>query len=388
MKIIFLCGSLAPGQDGVGDYTLLLSVELIKHGHIAAIIALNDFDLQEEYSGYKETEVGRLPVFRLPNTLPEGWRFKRAKSWIDAYTPDWISLQFVPFSFNPKGLPVSFVFRLKRLLKKRRIHLMVHESWVGQYDGVKWKMLLLGILQRIIFKRLIARIDPMVIHTTTPFNVNRLNKLGFSSSALPLFSNIMPSSNSSSVVEIRTIRIVIFGQAANNKAITTFLQDFRISVTRENKKVEVVLIGYRKRSLEVLKNSIEQMEGFKNNVKFLGYMPTLELSKVLQTCALGLTPVPRHLIGKSGSVAAFIAHGLPVAAPYIYPGRDPEDIGFFSSNLCGAIVKTPDFSSLQMAAKASVSSKNEIEINKVTEKFIADLQLDCNNVDSVFTPYR
>jgi hypothetical protein len=103
---------------------------------------------------------------------------------------------------------------------------------------------------------------------------------------------------------------------------------------------------------------------------------------------LGLTPVPRHLIGKSGSVAAFIAHGLPVAAPYIYPGRDPEDIGFFSSNLCGAIVKTPDFSSLQMAAKASVSSKNEIEINKVTEKFIADLQLDCNNVDSVFTPYR
>ena len=61
MKIIFLCGSLEPGRDGVGDYVLLLSGELVRQGHQASIIALNDVYLQEEYFGYKETNGISLP---------------------------------------------------------------------------------------------------------------------------------------------------------------------------------------------------------------------------------------------------------------------------------------------------------------------------------------
>lgn len=378
MKVIFLCGSLEPGQDGVGDHTLLLSGELIRHGHQAAIIALNDPFLQEQYSGYKETGGIRLPVFRLPNSFPESRRFRRAKSWIDAHAPDWISLQFVPFSFNPNGLPISFVFRLKGLLINRRVHLMMHESWVGKGDGIKWKMLLLAIVQKIVIKGMIVLIDPMVIHTTTPFNFIRLQKLGFLSRTLPLFSNITPVLSTTLASESKTMRVAIFGQAENRKAITAFLLDFRNGTIEGKSKIEVVLIGSKKRTLEVLKNSIEQLEGFKNNVRLLGHMDAMELSKVLRTCALGLTPVPRHLLGKSGSVATFIAHGLPVAAPYIYPGRNPDDIGFFSPNLCATVVKTPSLSSMQMAARASARAKDEIEIKTVAKKFIADLQLAFN----------
>ena len=32
MKIVFICGCLEPGKDGVGDYTRRLSAELIDHG--------------------------------------------------------------------------------------------------------------------------------------------------------------------------------------------------------------------------------------------------------------------------------------------------------------------------------------------------------------------
>ena len=41
MKLIFICGSLEPGRDGVGDYTRRLAGELIRQGHQIAIIALN-----------------------------------------------------------------------------------------------------------------------------------------------------------------------------------------------------------------------------------------------------------------------------------------------------------------------------------------------------------
>lgn len=378
MKVIFLCGSLEPGRDGVGDHTLLLSGELVRQGHQAAIIALNDPFLQEQYYGYKETGGIRLLVLRLPDSFPESRRFRCAKSWIDTYAPDWISLQFVPFSFSPNGLPISFVIRLKGLLKYRQVHLMMHESWVSKGDGVKWKMLLLAFVQKIVIKRMIVLIDPIVIHTTTPFSFVRLQKLGFPSKTLPLFSNIMPNSSSLLASESKTIRIAIFGQAENRKAITAFLLNFNKGAVDRSSKIEVVLIGSKKETLELLKNNIEQLEGFKNNVRLLGLMEAIELSKVLRTCALGLTPVPRHLLGKSGSVAAFIAHGLPVAAPYVCPGRDPDDIGFFSSNLCATVIKKPTFASLQMAGEASVRAKDEIDVKTVAKKFIADLQLAVN----------
>jgi hypothetical protein len=55
MKIIFLCGSLEPGCDGVGDYTRRLAGELIKQGHHIAAVALNDQYLQEEFTGMQQT---------------------------------------------------------------------------------------------------------------------------------------------------------------------------------------------------------------------------------------------------------------------------------------------------------------------------------------------
>jgi hypothetical protein len=42
LKILFLCGSLEPGRDGVGDCVKNVAGELRIQGHQAAAIALND----------------------------------------------------------------------------------------------------------------------------------------------------------------------------------------------------------------------------------------------------------------------------------------------------------------------------------------------------------
>jgi hypothetical protein len=40
LNIVFLCGSLQPGRDGVGVYTRRLAGEVIRQGHQASIISL------------------------------------------------------------------------------------------------------------------------------------------------------------------------------------------------------------------------------------------------------------------------------------------------------------------------------------------------------------
>lgn len=42
MKFLFICGSLEPGKNGVGDYTRRLAGECIRMGHDAMILALDE----------------------------------------------------------------------------------------------------------------------------------------------------------------------------------------------------------------------------------------------------------------------------------------------------------------------------------------------------------
>src|ERR1700730_16908643 len=125
MKIIFICGSLEPGRDGVGDYTRRLAGKLILLGHDAAAVALNDPHIQDELAGTQPVDGVTVPVLRMPSAMDAKLRFQRVKEWIEPFRPGWISLQFVPYAFHPKGLPLLLGKRLKGLLVKGRlVHIM------------------------------------------------------------------------------------------------------------------------------------------------------------------------------------------------------------------------------------------------------------------------
>ncbi|MEO7767543.1 MAG: hypothetical protein ABIS01_08960, partial [Ferruginibacter sp.] len=188
MKIAFLCGSLEPGRDGVGDYTRRLAGELIRQGHEAGIIAINDQHFTGEFEGFQESEGLNLPMLRLPSHWPSNQRFKRAASWINSFNPGWISLQFVPFSFNAKGLPFGMSRLLMTLGKNRNWHIMFHELWVGMHIGAPRKEICWGYVQREIILSLIRRLQPRLIHTQSSLYKTQLAKLGVKALLLPLFS--------------------------------------------------------------------------------------------------------------------------------------------------------------------------------------------------------
>ncbi|RZK45172.1 MAG: glycosyltransferase family 1 protein [Hymenobacter sp.] len=373
MNIVLLCGSLEPGRDGVGDYVRRLAEELRCQGQQAAGLALYDpFITQEiDCTAAADTEV---PVLRLPASWSAGRRFRRAQQWLKEFQPTWVSLQFVPYAFHPKGLPLFLGHRLHSVLPAgARVHIMMHEAWVGAEPGTGLKRQLLRQLQKTLIKNLIAKLQPAVMHTHLPIYRTRLERLGWQVKPLPLFSNIPVQPVKQSHSEPGVVRVGVFSQADTSGPFVDFLTSLATHVAQHRQRCQVLLIGGEPTKMQALGACLETHAELKGQVYYTGFMQPAQLSIALQTCQLGLTPVPRHGLGKSGSVAAFLAHGIPVAAPVVHHGSTAVNIGFFSASLRATIMLEPSIFDLRTAAKAAQESQLAVQAFTIAKIFWADL---------------
>jgi glycosyltransferase involved in cell wall biosynthesis len=309
MKIVFLCGSLEPGKDGVGDYTRRLAGELIRQGHSCGIIAIMDRGAQEIIQGNQDSEHLNIPVLRLPFSKGYNLNCKEAKPWIDAFDPDWISLQYVPFSFHPKGLPFGLGNAIQLLAKGRKLHVMFHEFWVGINKEASFKLQIWGMLQKVMISSFIKSINPLAIHTQAKLYQIHLNKIGVAASLLPLFSNIQVVSSNPKFKDPNLLRFVVFGTIHPRAPIEAFASSAGKYAQENNLDVEVVCVG---RCGPELKRWINICESEKITIKVLGEQPSAKISEVLSTANWGLTTTPLLTAEKSGTVAAMLEHGLPV----------------------------------------------------------------------------
>ena len=117
MRILFFCGSLEPGRDGVGDYTRRLAGEIKRQGHDATIVAINDNYVKYKFAGIQISEGMELLVLRVPAIWTLKKRSEDIKSWINEINPEWLSLQFVPFQFPLLDLIIAFASQLNYFLQ-------------------------------------------------------------------------------------------------------------------------------------------------------------------------------------------------------------------------------------------------------------------------------
>src|SRR6266496_1424946 len=183
MKIVFLCGCLEPGRDGVGDYTRRLASEVIRQGHKAAIVSLNDHFIEEELISTQHSEKIELPVLRLPSVMSNIKRLECAKKFINAFDPHWLSVQYVPYSFHLKGLPFGLNNLLDNIKQDKHLHIMFHELWVGDDDSLKLKVY--SLLQKLIIKQIKKKLNPDLVHTHLPNYYFKLKNLKFEVKPLP-----------------------------------------------------------------------------------------------------------------------------------------------------------------------------------------------------------
>jgi len=370
MNIVFICGCLEKGFDGVGDYSRRLAGELVRMGNQVHLISLNDYYVDSELSEIQDADGVNTPAYRLPSKWPRAKAYKAAYAKIKLIVPEWISIQYVPFSFHPKGLPSGLIGELKHMIGRTPTHIMFHELWVGVRGEITLKQKILKQAQQFLIKKMVRQLKPRAITTTIPLYRDAL--LPLKVGILPLFANI-PLTATDKTRPVYTkhskddLIIIHFG------SFTGAMEDFEsqmkyiIAISlMEKRKPKLVTVGngghFKQRALQIAKNLL----GESSLIEF-GILPATEISELFYNADIGISRSDYLMYGKSGSTIAMLEHGLPV----ILRGNQPEcfivDEGFFSygSQLMfvndGAKTlpgKWRDSSNLYNTAKAFINTLN------------------------------
>ncbi|MRI02112.1 hypothetical protein GH721_16325 [Kriegella sp. EG-1] len=309
MKIVFICGSLEPGKDGVGDYTRRLASELIKQNHEVSVIALNDSFISANNSSSQFFENIKIDTLRLASTLNVKSREILAKNWIQKKDPEFLSLQFVPFSYHPKGIPFGLTKLLLTIGAERKWHIMFHEIWLGMNIESSTKHKIIGKIQQGIIKTIFKKLQPKIVHTHSQLYKCLLENIGISASILPLYSNIPVCELNNEKNMNDAIQFVVFGGIAPSSNFEQFAIEVANLSKKQNKNICLTFVG---RNGPHQKQWVEIWKKLNLEYNILGELSPKEISYTLKTMNIAITTTPYALIEKSGAAAAMACHNIPV----------------------------------------------------------------------------
>lgn len=316
MNILFVCTSLEPGRDGVGDYTRLLASGCVDAGHTCALLAINDEHARQPVLHEMQTERGHeLPVLRLSPEKSWAARFVHAQEFVEKHAPEWMSWQLVPYGFHPKGIIPDSAYEFTRLGLGRNNHVLLHELWIGLSMGESLKNRVYGFFQRRALVEFIQHVSPVLLDTTNPAYRTVLVRRGFTPGILPLCGNIpvepMPSAPPSSEW-VGGIFGTIHPQFDPYPCLAA------LSSAAKAARRSLRILGFGRLGSHGEKLFAQLKDRYKSGrIEFdnLGQRSPAEISRLLQSLDFGIGTHPWALIGKSGAVAAMLDHGLPVIVP-------------------------------------------------------------------------
>ncbi|MEX0323076.1 MAG: hypothetical protein AB3N63_13010 [Puniceicoccaceae bacterium] len=337
MKIVFICGSLEKGRDGVGDYTRQLASEIIRMGHECHAIAINDMNCDELMltSSQLVRDVS-VPVTRLSRNVAWSKRIRASKKIISSLKPEWLSLQFVPYSYNSKGIPILLPYKMKKFGSTYHWHIMFHELSLDFGLPLPLKEQTITLFQKFIIRNTIRQLQPKLISTQTTDYVQKLEHLsGEPILKLPLFSNIVKAPPNATLA-CRLMNIpqntrddfligLAFGNLHGGTLTNSLIMPFIAAAKVRNKTPFFVHVG------NLTTTAMDQWESFNRNrpsglkTLKLGFLPDPDLSQVIQECDFGISTTPWSLAEKSGTVATLLELRKSVwflSNPF--PGPNPE----------------------------------------------------------------
>jgi len=329
MVILFLTGSLEPGKDGVGDYTRRLAAACGRLGHECRLIALNDSHLDGPVQTIESVEGVELHTLRLPATLTWARRSELALAFRAQHPPEWTSLQFVSYGLDPRGIVTHIARDLEQIMDGCPLQLMFHELWIGVGHSPPLKHRVIGQLQRRAIRKLVRRLQPRVVTTTNPFYRSLLAGLGIAASELPLFGNIP-------VVPILPRRDpglsqgLLFGSLYPEWKPEPLLGMWIGASAKTRKRPVLLSVGRLGTVGKAVWKKLQQDYSARVEFITLSEISAQAISGLMQLADFGLASSPWHLLGKSGSVAAMLDHGLPVIVTRdelpSSPSPSPSDI--------------------------------------------------------------
>jgi hypothetical protein len=247
-----------------------------------------------------------------------GERVARARAWLAAFRPGWVSVQFVPYAWDPRGLCFGIGHQLAEVMGGSAVHVMLHELWVGAEIGASWKDRVLGRLQRAAVLGALKRWRPRVVQTTNGAYAHRLSREGWEAEVLPLFGNfpVVEGAIGAGSRPGGGWRVGILGNLPEVWPEEPLLS--RLAALGRPLVIEHA--GRMGRGEAVW----ERMVGVhRRRVTFerRGEMAEEAVAAWLGTLDVGIATTPLAVVGKSGSVAAMREAGLPVIV-------NRDDVGY------------------------------------------------------------
>lgn len=335
MRIAFVTGCLEPGRDGVGDYVRTLAAECVRAGHEVRLLAL----AEPARVTPRSDEV--LPVRRqtLAESLADDGRAARA--WLDEFAPEWTSLHFVPYAFDPRGLFGGRVPLLAQVLAAgARRHVFFHEIWIAFAHGAPWKERAVGFLQRRALARLLQEVAPAVVQTSNACYRHALGTLGCTASELPMFGSVPLRSGVAPAqwpgVAPGALVCGTFGTLHPNWEHEPFLTDFAQLAAARGRRAVLVAAGELRHGAPLFAQLAARWRG-RVDCLALGAQSSAQLAEAFARFDFAVTASPATIVGKSSSAAALREHGLRVVVTNagqpprfaVAPGElEPTDTGF------------------------------------------------------------
>jgi hypothetical protein len=325
MKLVFVCTSLEPGRDGVGDYARQLAVACTEMGVECRLIALNDEHVSTPIEESQQVGPHLLACLRLPPT--ESWptRAAIAGAFVDAFGPDWVSWQIVPYGFHPKGIIPTETRVFNMLGRGRHVHVMLHELWIGLARGEPLKNRLYGRAQRGALMNFLQELEPALVDTSNVVYQSVLAQQGCVATVIPLFGNIpiAPTPPGFGVVDTepatatrrKTWVGTIFGTVHPQFKARPCFDALVAGAKASWHTLRILGVGRLGSYGEEMLAQLPALYPGEVETEILGEKTWDEVSRLLQLSQFGIATHPWALLGKSGAVAAMLDHGLPVVVP-------------------------------------------------------------------------
>jgi len=310
LKICFITGPKESKQCGITDYVELLTQELEKLGHEIELYFIH-------------TDSGALTD--LPNA-------------------DLYSIQFAPYAFAYNGLPNHILKYLAQKLQDKKVHLNLHEIWIGAYPRANWKERGIGWFQKNLTVCFINKCKPAWVTSSNAAALDRLKQACVPAMFLYLFGNIPYSTNSKTTTKGQMLKVAFFGTPYVGFPYYKLGNFFSTLSKNSGKKLKIILIGRQREDA----GSNHLYSICKKNeflIERTGELSTNLISELLQKCSLGVSTTPYDVIGKSGATAAMLEHGLPVLA--YDDGDTPKESLFMPDPFKDQIFLINDHSSVQ-----------------------------------------
>jgi hypothetical protein len=360
MKILFICGSVEVGKDGVGDYSRRFCGELIREGQEVQILSLCDHQVISFTVDHQVVEETAVLVNRIPISNSNNQRFIWSQDILNYFQPDWISLQFVPYSFNPKGLPFWLPSFLKKLKGNHKWHIMFHELWLGIDIESSFRHKCIGKFQEVIVERIVHKIKPSFITTQNKLYQFFLQLHNIEADILPICGNIPLTTLKNEANEFT--QFVLFGTIHPGAPFKDFVDDIIIVANTFRKPIKFVFIG---KNGDELSSYITILDNFSICYEVLGMQSEKIISEVLINSDFGISTTPYFQTEKSGVYAAYREHQISTicVARKWTPKRGqyniPQIIKYEKSNF-NLIPKDFEVFDLHCVAKQFINSISQI----------------------------